>query len=69
MRKSEGRTFLQCTDCGKIYRVDRAYSIESLYVDSFCPRCNNGRALNIGNDEMDLYLYYDVTKDSRYSEY
>ena len=69
MGRSEDRTFLQCTDCGKIYDVYDDISIEALYVHSCCPRCGHIRALNIGNSEDEKYLYYDVSLDERYYKY
>lgn len=67
MKYSKGKsTYLQCTNCGNIYKVDQAFSTESLYIDSLCKCCGNKKALNLGEDENDIYIYYDVTKDERY---
>lgn len=69
MKNSEDRTYLQCTNCGKIYQVECNISIEKTYVDNFCPYCDHTRALNCGNDEADLYIYSDITLDKRYYIY
>lgn len=69
MRKLEGRTFLQCTNCGKIYRVNERISIETVYVDKYCPHCGHKRALNCGENEDDLYTLYNPGLDERYYNY
>lgn len=69
MREIEGGTYLQCCNCGEIFRVKRKYKDEALYIKSLCSRCGNRKALNLGEDKSDIYLYYDVTKDDRYFNY
>ena len=69
MRNSEDRTYLQCTNCGEIYQIDRKISMEKIYVNSYCPYCNHTRALNCGQDKADLYIYSDPVLDKRYYNY
>ena len=66
--KSE-QTYLQCCHCGEIYIVQRKAKIENLYINSCCPNCEHGRAINLGSNTSDIYLFYDVTLDDRYFNY
>lgn len=65
MATRKNRQYVQCTNCGHIYQT-RKLNIDSIYIDHICPQCGAGRGLNIGNDILDKYMYYDVTKDKRY---
>ena len=65
----EKQVFLQCTDCGKIYRAIRNASVEQLYINNECPSCGHYRAINLGPNQDDIYLYYDVSLDERYFIY
>ena len=69
MKESKDRTFLQCTRCGKVYSVENKIDIESLYIESYCRRCGNGKALNLGDNANDIYIYYDNSLDKRYYIY
>jgi predicted RNA-binding Zn-ribbon protein involved in translation (DUF1610 family) len=69
VRESEDRTYLQCTNCGEIYRVDDYISAEKVYINSYCPYCGHERALNVGNSLDDIYIYYDVTLKKDYFIY
>ena len=69
MGKSEGRTYAQCTFCGKIYNTDDEIDVEELYINSYCPRCGHAKALHIGNNPNDVYLYYNPHNDERYYNY
>ena len=60
------QTYLQCCHCGEIYTVERKMSIEKLYINSYCPNCEHEKAINLGSDPNDIYLFYDVTLDERY---
>lgn len=66
MRELESRTFVQCCRCGKVHNVKRKYDEEALYIESTCPKCGHDKALNLGEDENDLYLYLDVNLCERY---
>ena len=63
------KTWIQCTECGEIYTIDRSVSIEKMYVASVCPRCGNKRGLNCGHNKDDLYLFMNVNLDYRYYKY
>lgn len=65
----EKKTWIQCTDCGKMYYIKKNVPIDKLYVVSVCPRCNCEKGLNCGNDEEDVYLYVNVNVDPRYYQY
>jgi len=61
--------YIQCRECGHIYKVYKEISIEKSIVYTECPRCGCGIGLNCGNNTLDLYVYYDPTMDKRYYEY
>lgn len=67
-RKIE-KTWIQCTECGEVYCIEKRISIEKMYVTSVCPRCGNEKGLNCGHDKDDLYLFADVNMDWRYYKY
>ena len=70
MKYSEDRTFLQCTNCGKIYEVEGKWSADDLYIDNYCSCCgHNNRMLIVCDDIDDIYKYYDNTLDERYYIY
>ena len=66
--KEQG-TWLQCAHCGKIYHVDQKVPIDKLYIESVCARCGCGQALNLGDDESEIYYYYDSNLDERFYQY
>ena len=62
------KEYCQCT-CGFIHKEDlRNYNIiDDIYVTMKCPRCRGEtNHLLCGENEEDIYLYYDVVKDQRY---
>lgn len=61
--------WVQCTLCGKIYHIEEAVPIDKLYVAAICPKCDNYKAINCGEKEEDVVLYYDPYLDERYFEY
>ena len=65
----EGKTYLQCCNCGEVYSVQCDYNNESLYVYSYCPCCEGIKAINLGMDRDDIYRYIDTTLDKRYFIY
>ena len=65
----EEKTWVQCTSCGKIYSIKEAVPVEKLYVTAICPKCGNFKALNCGDKEEDIYIYYNPHLDRRYFEY
>ena len=60
------RTLLQCTNCGHIHIVERKIPMERAIVNSYCPRCGHGRALNCGYNEDDLAELQDYFLSERY---
>ena len=60
------RTWLQCTNCGCIYIIERQIPIEKVFIDLYCNKCGNGRALNCGYSEDDLSILKDAFLDERY---
>ena len=66
--KQDG-TYIQCTECGAIYWIDREVPIDRLYVDAYCGKCENERGLNLGSDEDCIYELMDINIDPRYYEY
>lgn len=62
--------WLQCTQCGEIYFVDQKVPIDKLYVTSVCARgCGCEQALNLGDDESEIYYYYNSNLDERFYQY
>lgn len=62
-------SYVQCRNCGNIYKVERQLPIDALIVEMYCHKCDNETALNLGSDESDLYIYADINVDPRYYEY
>ena len=63
--------WVQCTECGELHKVkskDASISDDDLYTEPiFCPRCRDGtKHLWCGEDETDVYIYYNANLDSRY---
>lgn len=67
-----GKTvWVQCQTCGELHKVnsnDASISDDDLYTEPiWCPRCRDGtKHLNCGEDETDIYIYYNTNLDSRY---
>lgn len=66
MGTEKEKTWLQCTNCGRIHIVERHISIEKVIVNSYCDRCGNERALNCGYNEDDVAELQDYFLDCRY---
>jgi uncharacterized OB-fold protein len=62
-------TYIQCQDCGSIYRINRKISIEKSIVNVECSRCGSYVGLNCGNKKDDVYLYMNPNVDKRYYIY
>lgn len=63
--------WVQCQNCGKLHRVkskDASISNDGLYTEPiWCPKCRDGtKHLNCGEDETEIYYYYNANLDSRY---
>lgn len=69
MKDIEGNTYLQCCGCGKIHITKHKYYSDELYAESVCPSCGYNKVLILGEDENDIYLYYDPMSDERYFIY
>lgn len=69
MDAGKERTWIQCTNCGHIYIVDRKISINMAIIRSSCPRCKWGRGYNCGHNELDIAELYDPYLDERYFDY
>lgn len=54
------KTYLQCQYCGHIYTVEHLVDSEALYIQSYCPKCGNTTALNLGPNADDIYIYINV---------
>jgi transcription elongation factor Elf1 len=66
MNTEKEKTWLQCTNCGRIHIVERYISMEKSVVNSYCERCGNTRALNCGYSEDDVVELQDYFLDLRY---
>lgn len=55
---------VQCTQCGRIFKVNTEISYEDIYITEICPGCQKETiCLNL---EDDVYRYYDPVMDNRY---
>lgn len=55
---------VQCTQCGKIFKVNMEISYEDIYIEEICPCCR--KETTCLNLEDDVYRYYDPVMDNRY---
>ncbi len=69
MRGNKEGSYVQCTHCGCIEKIQERLEEYVIYIDFECRACGNARGLNIGKDILDQYELYDVTLDSRYYYY
>ena len=63
------RTWLQCTNCGRIHIVERVIPFDVAIVRSCCEQCGNMHALNCGHSEDDVSELQDYFLDERYFIY
>ena len=63
------RTWVQCTQCGRISYIDESVPIDKLYVKTTCEKCGNAKAINCGSKKEDIVLYYDPYLDERWFRY
>ena len=66
MVNEKEKTWLQCTNCGRMHIVERKISMVRSVVNSYCERCGHNRALNCGYNEDDANLLQDTFLDERY---
>ena len=63
------RVQYQCMNCGTLHWIEDPPNIDEdeLYTKLKCKSCKKTvNHLWVGEDPSDLYLYYDLNKDSRY---
>ena len=68
MTKQQG-VWAQCTQCGAVDFFDISIPIDTLYINIACKKCDNNKMLNCGNNQEDIYKYYNCSLDSRYYQY
>ena len=58
----------QCQVCGALHKIKtKDASDEDLFIDEYCPRCRDGtKHLWCGEDETEIYYYYNANLDPRY---
>ena len=66
MSTEKEKTWLQCTNCGHIHIVELRIPMERSIVNSYCERCEHGRALNCGYSEYDVIELQDYYLNERY---
>ena len=64
--KEKERTYVQCLNCGHIHIVERKIPMSVSVVRSYCQRCEYGKGLNCGYNEMDVMELKDPYLDERY---
>lgn len=67
--KKKKYTWIQCATCGKIHQLPRLVPVEELYVAAYCPECESEIGINLGDDEDEIYNYYNINLDSRCYNY
>ena len=68
-REKQG-TWVQCTHCGEVYHISMKVPIDKLYVECYCPKCRaDTKAINCGDNENDISVFYDPYLDERYYKY
>lgn len=59
----------QCVNCGTLSWIEDPPDIDEneLYIEMKCKHCHRmTKHLWVGDQPEDKYIYYDVTKDSRF---
>jgi predicted RNA-binding Zn-ribbon protein involved in translation (DUF1610 family) len=71
MKYQEDSAYVQCTDCGNIFLIEKRINVETLYIEEYCPYCGHVHmVLNVGNgDILDKYLFYSSVLDDRFFIY
>lgn len=67
--KGNGLTYVQCQRCGGIYKIPQKLPIDASIIKAECPACGGNTALNCGEDESEIYLYYNSSLDGRFYRY
>ena len=59
--------WVQCQVCGELHKVKIQLSEDGLYIDEWCPKCRDEtKHIWCGEDETEIYYYYNANLDSRY---
>lgn len=59
--------YYQCTKCGAIMSFKGSIELEDdIYADLYCDKCEQSKALYLGDNKEDFYMLYDVVLDKRY---
>ena len=58
-------TWIQCSECGRVYQIAGQTSEEDLYVVAYCTECESRIGINLGCDKNDIYLYMNPNLDRR----
>ena len=59
--------WVQCQACGYLHKEKIQLSEDDLYIDKYCPKCRDEtKHLWCGEDETEIYMYYNLNVDSRY---
>lgn len=59
--------WVQCQCCGNLHKEIVSLSDSDLYIKTYCPKCRDEtKHLWCGEDETDIYIYYNVNLDPRY---
>ena len=60
--------WVQCQICGELHKIKiHNLSDDNLYITAQCPNCRDEtKHIYCGEDEADIYYYYNVNVDPRY---
>ena len=62
--------WMQCQCCGALYKKKIEYNIEDTYIQGECPKCRDETTnLICGENEDELYWWYNVNVDPQYYRY
>ena len=63
------KTWIQCLNCGHIYIVEQKIPFDISIVKAICPRCEHGKGLHCGYNEMDVMELKDPYLTNDYFDY
>lgn len=63
------RTYVQCQTCGRIFQIPYTVEIDKLYIEAECSNCGESTGLNLGDQEEEIYNFYNVNVDPRFYNY
>ena len=69
--KREYSEYLQCCNCGHIHKQQIQCNDDDLYIDGIeCEKCRQEvKHLRCGEDQSEVYMYYDSVLDERFYLY